>query len=83
MLLGEQAAALVPALPLGVVFGAGFSAVLASQFVTERFHFPYVVAPWSQVASAAIVVIAACGAGLFVRQRVGRLDMVTALRTRE
>jgi putative ABC transport system permease protein len=83
MLLGEQAAALVPALPTGVLFGAGFNAVLASQFVTERLHFPYVIAPWSQFVAAGVVVIAAGGASLFVRQRVGQLDMVTALRTRE
>ena len=83
MLLGEQAAALVVALPLGVLFGAGFSAVLAAQFVTERFHFPYVVATPSQLFASGVVLAAAAGASVFVRRRVGHLDMVAALRTRE
>jgi putative ABC transport system permease protein len=83
MLLGEQAAALVVALPLGVLFGAGFSAVLARQFATERFHFPYVMATPSQLFASGVVLAAAVGASAFVRRRVGHLDMVTALRTRE
>ena len=72
MLLGEQAAALVVALPLGVLFGAGFSAVLAGQFATERFHFPYVIATPSQLVASGVVLAAAAGASVFVRRRVGR-----------
>lgn len=83
MLLGEQAAMLVLALPVGVVFGAAFSLMLARGFETERFHFPYVMTVASQVFAMVVVIVAAAFAAIIVRRRVGRLDMVTALRTRE
>jgi putative ABC transport system permease protein len=83
MLLGEQAAVMVVALPLGIVFGAAFSLALAGGFDTERFHFPYVLAVHSQVFAVGVVVAAALIAGLVVRRRLDRLDMVAALRTRE
>ena len=83
MLLGEQAAVMLVALPLGIAFGAGFSLALARGFETERFHFPYVVALRSQLLAIGVVLCAAVVAGLVVWRRVGRLNMVTALRTRE
>ena len=83
MLLGEQAAMLGVALPVGVIFGAAFSLALARGFETERFHFPYVMTVASQVFAMLVVIVAAALAAVIVRRRVGRLDMVTALRTRE
>jgi putative ABC transport system permease protein len=83
MLLGEQATMLAVALPVGVVLGAAFSYGLVAGFETERFHFPYVIALRSQLLAAGVVVAAATVAALIVRRRVGRLDLVAALRTRE
>ncbi len=83
MLLGEQAVITAAALPVGVVFGALFSYVLARGFATERFHFPYVVTLRSQVFAVCVTAAAGALAGLVVRRRVQRLDMVAALRTRE
>jgi putative ABC transport system permease protein len=83
MLLGEQGAVLLVAIPLGIAVGAGFSWLLSRAFATERFQFPFVVAVDSQIIAAAVVVGAAALAGAVVYRRVGRLNMVTALRTRE
>jgi putative ABC transport system permease protein len=83
MLLGEQATMLAVSLPIGVLLGAAFSLALSRGFETERFHFPYVLALGSQLFAMSVVVVSAVLAGLIVRRRVGRLDMVTALRTRE
>lgn len=83
MLLGEQGAMLVLALPAGVAIGAVFSLALARGFQTERFHFPYVLALRSQWFAMGIVVAAVVLTSFVVRRRVGRLDMVAALRTRE
>jgi putative ABC transport system permease protein len=83
MLLGEQAAITAAALPVGVAFGALFSYALARGFQTERFHFPYVVTVRSQLFAIGVTVAAGALAGLVVRRRVRRLDMVAALRTRE
>jgi putative ABC transport system permease protein len=83
MLLGEQATMIAVSLPVGVLFGAAFSLALARGFENERFHFPYVLALGSQLFAMSVVVVAGLLASLIVRQRVGRLDLVAALRTRE
>ena len=83
MLFAEQGAMLVVALPAGVAIGAAFSFALARGFETERFHFPYVIELGSQLFAMAVVVAAAVLTGIVVHRRVGRLDMVAALRTRE
>ena len=83
MLLGEQGAITFVAMPVGVAVGALFNYALARGFETERFHFPYVVSLHSQLFAMAITVAAAVVAGLVIHRRVGRLDMVSALRTRE
>ena len=83
MLLGEQAAVMVLALPLGIAFGALFSLALAGGFENERFHFPFVIALRSEVFSIGVVLAASVVAGVVVWRRVGKLNMVTALRTRE
>ncbi|HVE32516.1 MAG TPA: ABC transporter permease [Gemmatimonadaceae bacterium] len=83
MLYGEQAAVLLLAIPVGIGFGKAFSIALVRGFETERFHFPYVMTLSSQLFAIVIVIAAAVVAGLIVRGRIGRLDMVAALRTRE
>ena len=83
MLLGEQAAVMLVALPLGILFGFVFSVALVHGFDTERFQFPFVIALRSQLLAVGVVLGAAAVAGLVVNRRVGRLNMVTALRTRE
>ena len=83
MLLGEQAAIMLVGLPVGVGVGALFNYALARSFERERFHFPFVVAIGSQIFAIAITICAGVLAALVVRRRVRRLDMVSALRTRE
>jgi len=83
MLYAEQAAVLLLAIPVGIGFGKAFSLALVRGFETERFHFPYVMTLSSQLFAVVIVIAAAVVAGLIVRGRIGRLDMVAALRTRE
>ena len=83
ILLGEQAVVTVAAIPVGIGIGAVFSFLLTKGFETERFHFPFVLAARSQLFAAGLVVLAGAVAGLMVRGRVRRLDMVAALRTRE
>jgi putative ABC transport system permease protein len=83
LLLGEQFVVLLVALPVGIGIGAAFAFALARGFESERFHFPYVFAFHTQVFAATVVTAAALLAGVVVRQRIGRLDMVAALRTRE
>ena len=83
MLLGEQVAIMIVALPAGVAIGALFSYALVRGFETERFHFPFVLTFRSQLFAMGIVLIAALGTALVIRGRVRRLNLVAVLRTRE
>jgi putative ABC transport system permease protein len=51
--------------------------------VNDRIHFPFVANPASYLFAATVVVGAAILAGLIVRQRIDRLDLVAVLKTRE
>lgn len=83
MLFGEQGAMVLAAIPVGVALGALFSYALSRGFATERFRFPLVLTLPSQIFAVVVVVVAAVAAAMIVRRRIGRLDMVAALRTRE
>ena len=74
---------LLLAIPVGIGFGKAFSIALVHGFENERFHFPYVMTLSSQLFAVVIVIAAAVVAGLIVKGRIARLDMVAALRTRE
>ena len=76
-------AMLLLAIPVGLGVGALFSMALVTAFQTDRFHFPLVFEPRSQLFAAAITIGGAALAALIIRGRVRRLDLVTALRTRE
>ncbi len=83
MLLGEQASVVLAAIPIGWILGLGASVLFAGAMQTEEYHFPFVARLGSYALSALVVAGAAAVTSLFVRRRVGRLDLVTALKTRE
>ncbi len=81
MLLGEQGTLLLLALPFGFALGYGAAALLTLAFDTELYRVPFVVLPKSFVYAGAVVGIASLISALIVRQRIDRLDLVTALKT--
>jgi len=83
MLLGEQAIVTAAGIPVGWLLGMGLSAILVEAMATDLYRFPLVITPTSYAYSAAIVIAAASLAGLLVRRRLNRLDLVAVLKTRE
>jgi putative ABC transport system permease protein len=83
LLLGEQSAITVAAIPVGWLIGVGFSAALVAAIETERYRFPLVLTPRTFILTAAITAAAAVLAGLAVRRRLNRLDLIEVLKTRE
>ena len=82
ILLGEQGALTAVSIPLGFAIGFAFCALLARAFATERHRFPLVVTGGTYVFAAAVVLVAAALAGLSMRRRINRLDLVAVLKTR-
>ena len=83
LLFGEQGALTLAAIPLGVVLGMALTRLIASGFVSEDQRFPIVLAPRTYAGAIAVVLLAAAVAGLLMRRRLDRMDLVAVLKTRE
>ncbi|HET8746771.1 MAG TPA: FtsX-like permease family protein [Ramlibacter sp.] len=83
LLLGELAIGIALALPLGMAMGWGLTHAIVDLMRTDQFLFPVVIQPRTYAWAAICVVAAGVASALVVRQRIDRLDMVAALKTRE
>ena len=83
ILLGELAAITLVALPIGAAVGYALSALVSSAFSTDLYTIPTTIDPRSIGAAALYVVAAAMASGWMVQRDVNKLDMVSALKTRE
>ncbi|HEY0885584.1 MAG TPA: ABC transporter permease [Ramlibacter sp.] len=83
LLLGELALAIAVAIPLGMVLGWALTQALVELMRSDQFFFPVVIRPRTYALAALCVVAAGAASAMVVRQRIDRLDMVAALKTRE
>ncbi len=83
ILFGEQAVVTLIGIPLGFLVGYLLASALVTAFATEAYRIPLVVAPSTYAFSALVAVAAAIFAGLLVRRRLNRLDLIAVLKTRE
>lgn len=83
VLLGELGLLTLLALPLGSVLGYYFSIAVAAGFSTDLYRVPVEFVPASHGTAALAVLLAAIISGLLVKRDINRLDLVSALKTRE
>ncbi|MFM2403201.1 MAG: hypothetical protein RL223_1081 [Pseudomonadota bacterium] len=83
LLLGEQALLIALALPLGLLAGLAMVHGTAAALTSDQFHFPAIVQPRTAALAVLTVLLAAAGTAAIVRRRIARIDMVSALKTRE
>ena len=83
ILLGELAVVTLLAIPIGMLGGYVFAALLVAAFNTELYRFPLVVTPRTFAFAATSVLVAAALSGLAVRRQLDHLDLVGVLKTRE
>lgn len=81
--LGEQAILTGVAIPAGLVLGYFLAWVVSNSSDSELIRIPFVVYPSTFVLAAIVVIIASIVSGLIVRRRLDRLDLVSALKSRE
>ncbi len=83
ILLGEQVALTVMAMPMGVVLGLLMTWGMSKAISTDTFRLPMIVS-WPSIAwSALIVLVVSMASAWSVQRRVARLDLVGVLKTRE
>ena len=83
LLLGEMALVIAVALPLGMALGWALVHLIAVLLKSDQFFFPVVIQPRTYAMAALAVLVAALGSAAVVRRRIHRIDMVSALKTRE
>ncbi|HEX5685291.1 MAG TPA: ABC transporter permease [Ideonella sp.] len=83
LLLGELAVVIGLALPIGMLMGWGLVHAIAELLKSDQFFFPVVIRPRTYAFAALCVLAAGTASALVVRRRIDRLDMVSALKTRD
>lgn len=83
ILLAELGAQMLVAVPLGLLLARLIVGGLLALRDNESFQIPPVISEQTYAMSAMAVVAAGLASALLVRRRIDRLDIVTALKTRE
>ena len=84
ILLGELAVLTLAAIPVGLAVGYALAyALIRAVFDTELFRLPLVITPWTYGFAASITLAAGVVSGGVVGRRLGELDMVAVLKSRE
>ena len=83
VLLGELGLLTLLAIPVGFAMGYGlcYGTVMGAQ--TELFRVPLVVSRFTYAFSTSVVLVAALISGVVIWVRLGRLDLIDVLKTRE
>jgi putative ABC transport system permease protein len=83
VLLGELAAVVVVAVPLGALLGWAFAALTAQGMDSDLFRLPLAIEPSTYAFAGIVVVAASLVTALVVRRRIDHLDLVEVLKTKE
>ena len=83
ILLGELGVLTLAALPLGMLLGYGFAAIIIWALETEMFRCPLVVGPATYAFGALVVLVATVLSALTVRRQLDHLDLVAVLKSKE
>lgn len=83
MLLGEQAILTLASIPVGFAGGWALSVWVAHLFDSEAYRLPLVISARTYAISFLVITVAAVFTAALVQRRIGGLDLVEVLKTRE
>jgi len=83
ILLGELTLLTLAAIPVGFLVGAGLVGILVLAFESDLYRLPLILNPSNYALGATVVVASALVSGLLIWRRLGKLDLVAVLKTRE
>ena len=83
LLLGEQAILTLASIPVGLVLGAAACRLLVPVFDREMFRLPFVLTSGTFAFAALVTIAGAILSAALVARRIGRLDLVAVLKSRE
>lgn len=83
ILLGELAALALAAIPVGMILGVGLVGILVVAFESDLYRLPLILTPGNYALGATVIVASVLVSGWLMWRRLGRLDLVAVLKTRE
>lgn len=83
VLLGELAVLTLVAIPVGLLMGYGFSALMALSLETDLYRIPLVISRSTFAFAALVIMMASLVSGLIVRRKIDDLDLIAVLKSRE
>jgi putative ABC transport system permease protein len=83
ILLGELGLLTLAAIPVGMLVGVGLVGILVLSFENDLYRLPLVLGPSNYALGASVVIVSALLSGWLIWGRLGRLDLVAVLKTRE
>lgn len=83
ILLGELALLTLAAIPVGFVIGVGLVSILVQAFESDLYRLPLILNPSNYAMGATVVVASALVSGVLMWRRLGQLDLIAVLKTRE
>lgn len=83
ILIGELSLLTLAAIPVGFAVGHAICGYIAGQIESELYRVPLIIEPGSYAFAATVVGVSAIASALIVWQRLGHLDLVAVLKTRE
>ena len=84
ILLGELAVQVLLAIPLGLILGNVFAQAMATGAADpELYRLPAAVRPATYAFAATVTLLGALASALLVRRKLGKLDLIAVLKTRE
>ncbi len=83
IIVGEQMAQVLLAIPLGLLLGRGLAGLAMRGVDPELFRLPMVISPRTYASAALVTLCAGLASALLVRRQVDRLDMIAVLKARD
>jgi putative ABC transport system permease protein len=83
ILLGELAVLTLAAIPVGMLLGVGLVGILVLAFTNDLYRLPLLLTPSNYALGASVVIVSALLSGWILWHKLGRLDLVAVLKTRE
>lgn len=83
ILLGELAVLTLAAIPVGMLLGVGLVGILVLAFTNDLYRLPLVLTPSNYALGATVVIVSALLSGWIIWRKLGKLDLVAVLKTRE
>lgn len=83
ILIGEQAAQVALAIPMGLVVGYFMVVAMMSTVDPETYRLPIIISAQTYIYASMVALAAALVSALLVRRKLDRLDLIGVLKTRE